>query len=314
MIREMLSVAFFTNLLGGTIRLATPILYGALGELMTERAGILNLGVEGTMLMGSVTGFIFAARYNSLWIGFAAACITGALIGLLMAVLAATLKVNQSIGGLSINILASGLSYYLYRVSFPETETGVLPHVIPFNKVEIPFLSQIPILGEAVFNLQLITYIAFLMVPIIHTFLNHTTWGLELRALGNNPRALDAKGINVIKYQYLAVMFGGMMAGIGGAFLTIASTGMFVPGITSGRGWIALSIVIFGNWSATSILIGSLFFGFLDSFQLQIQGIGVQFPYQLLLAAPYLITILALVIRHTRSGEPAWLGKPYFRE
>lgn len=314
MIEDIFKIAFFTSLFAGTIRLATPILYAALGELITERSGILNLGVEGTMLMGAISGFIFAARLDSLWIGLLAAILTGAIVGLLMAFLAATLKVNQAIGGLSINILASGLSYYMYRVNFPETETGTLPHVVTFNRVDIPLLSQLPVLGEALFNQQFITYAAFLLVPLMHFFLNHTTLGLELRALGNNPRALDAKGIEVTKYQYRSVIFGGMMAGVGGSFLTLAATGMFVPGISSGRGWIALSIVIFGNWKATNILIGSLFFGFLDSFQLQIQGIGVKFPYQLLLAAPYLITVLALLLRRARSGEPAWLGKPYFRE
>jgi ABC-type uncharacterized transport system permease subunit len=314
MIEAMLGIAFLTGLAAGAIRMATPILYAALGELITERAGILNLGVEGTVLMGALCGFLFAAKSGSLWLGLLAALVTGGVMGLVLAVLAASLKVNQSIAGLSINILALGLSQYMYRVFFPETSTGVLPHVVPFARVRIPYLADIPVVGEALFNQQLVTYLAFGLVAILYFFLYRTRRGLELRALGNNPRAVDVKGISILRYQYLSVIFGGMMAGVGGAFLTLAATGMFVPGMSSGRGWIALSIVIFGNWSPVSIMLGSFLFGFLDSLQLQIQGLGIQFPYQLLLAAPYVITVLALLLRRSRSAEPSHLGKPYFRE
>ena len=314
MLESIFSVAFATSLIAGTIRLSTPILYAALGELVTERSGVLNLGVEGTMLMGSFAGFYFAHRTGSQWIGFIMAMVIGGLMGLILTFLVATLKTNQAVAGLSLNILASGLSFYLYRVAFPNAGGSSMPTVPTFPETKIPILSEIPILGDALFNHVIITYLVFLFVPVMFFILYRTTIGLELRALGDNQRAVDTKGINIPLYQYMAVIFGGMMAGAGGSFLTLSATGMFVPNITAGRGWIALAIVIFGNWQPYMILLGSLFFGLLDSFQLQIQGVGVQMPYQLLLAIPYVLTIAALLVRQKRSGEPLALGEPYFRE
>lgn len=314
MLDHFFNVAIITSLIASAIRLSVPILYAALGELVVERSGVLNLSIEGAMLMGAFAGFFFTHRSESLWFGFGMAMVTGGLLGLLMAFLVATLKVNQIVAGLSINIFASGMSFYLYRIAFPITSGGTMPTVLTFPEIRIPVLSKIPILGDALFNHVASAYLVFLLVPVIYFFLYRTTIGLELRALGDNPHAIDTKGKNIPLYQYLAVIFGGMMAGGGGAFLTLSATGMFVPGIASGRGWIALAIVIFGNWRPSYILLGSLFFGLLDSLQLTLQGIGFQIPYQLLLALPYLLTILALLARRKRSGEPLALGEPYFRE
>jgi general nucleoside transport system permease protein len=314
MLESIFSVAFATSLIAGTIRLATPILYAALGELVTERSGVLNLGVEGSMLMGAFAGFFFAHRTGSQWIGFIMAMVIGGLMGLILAFLVATLKTNQVVAGLSLNILASGLSFYLYRIAFPDAGGSTMPTVPTFPEIKIPILSEIPILGPALFNHVIITYLVFLAVPVMFFVLYRTTIGLELRALGDNPRAVDTKGINIPLFQYAAIIFGGMMAGAGGSVLTLSATGMFVPDITAGRGWIALAIVIFGNWQPYMVLLGALFFGLLDSFQLQIQGVGVQMPYQILLAIPYVLTIVALLVRQKRSGEPLALGEPYFRE
>jgi len=311
---DLLQATFIVSLLAGMVRVATPILFGAMGELVTERAGVLNLSVEGTILMGAFVGFLTTYQTESLWLGVLTAALAGGLLSLLMAFLAATLKVDQTVTGLAINILASGLSFYLFRLAFKDVGAQNLPSVTTFDVIKIPVLSKIPFLGEILFSQHALTYIAFLSVPVISFFLYRTKRGLELRCVGENPRAVDMKGISVSKYQYLAVVFGGIMAGIGGSFLTLASAGLFVPEISGGRGWIALAIVIFGNWMPSRIVLGALFFGLIDSFQLALQAVGVNLPYQLLLAAPYVLTIVALVAYRGRSKSPLALGIPYNRE
>jgi simple sugar transport system permease protein len=311
---DLLQTTFIISLLAGMIRIATPILFGAMGELVTERSGVLNLSIEGTMLMGAFVGFLITYNSESLWLGVLAAMVAGALMGLLMAVMASTLKVDQTVTGLAINLLASGLSFYLFRLAFKDVGSENLPSIATFEVVRIPLLSEIPFLGRILFSQHALTYLAFLLVPVIAFFLYRTKYGLELRSVGENPRAVDMKGISVPVRQYMAVMFGGMMSGLGGAFLTLASAGLFVPEISGGRGWIALAIVIFGNWRPARIVVGALFFGLIDSFQLSLQAVGVELPYQLLLALPYLFTILALVVGRGRSRAPLALGIPYNRE
>jgi ABC-type uncharacterized transport system permease subunit len=313
-VSDFLHATFVISLLAGMVRIATPILLSALGELVAERSGILNLSIEGTMLMGAFVGFLVCYASGSLWLGLVAAILAGALLSLLMAFLACTLKVDQTVAGLAINLLSSGLTFYLFRLAFKNVGSQNLPSISTFQKIPIPLLSKIPALGEILFSQNLLTYIAVLLVPIISFFLYRTKPGLELRSLGDNPRALDMRGMNVTARRYLAVVFGGMMAGLGGAFLTLASAGLFVPDISGGRGWIALAIVIFGSWKPTRILLGALFFGLIDSFQLSLQAVGVALPYQLLLALPYLLTIAALVVNRSRSQAPISLGKPYYRE
>lgn len=311
---DLLQATFIISLLAGMIRIATPILFGAMGELVTERSGVLNLSIEGTMLMGAFAGFLATYNTGSLWLGVASAMVVGALMGLLMAFMSSTLKVDQTVTGLAINLLASGLSFYLFRLAFKDVGSQNLPSITTFTVIEIPVLSKIPFLGEALFSQHALTYLAFLLVPIISFFLYRTKYGLEVRCVGENPRAVDMKGISVPVRQYLAVMFGGMMSGLGGAFLTLASAGLFVPEISGGRGWIALALVIFGNWQPARIILGALFFGLIDAFQLSLQAVGVELPYQLLLAMPYLFTILVLVIGRGRSRAPLSLGIPYHRE
>jgi ABC-type uncharacterized transport system permease subunit len=311
---DILQVTFIVSLLAGMVRIATPILFGALGELVTERAGVLNLGVEGAMLMGAFAGFVMAYFTGSLWSGVLAAIASGALMGLLMAVMACTLKVDQTVTGLALNILSTGVTFYLYRLAFKDVSSSNLPNIKIFEVWRIPLLSQIPILGEVIFSQHVLTYIGLAFVPVIWFFLYRTKYGLELRVMGENPRAVDMRGANVALRQYLAVIFGSMMAGLGGAFLTLASAGLFVPQISGGRGWIAIALVIFGNWNPNTILLGALFFGLIDSLQLQLQAVGVNLPYQLLLTLPYLLTILVLLGSRGRTRAPLALGIPYMRE
>lgn len=311
---DVLQATFIVSLLAGMVRIATPILYGALGELVVERTGIMNLGIEGTMLMGAFAGFLTAYTTGSLWGGVGAAILAGGVLGLLMAFMASTLKVDQTVTGLAINLLSSGITFYLYRVAFKDVGASNLPNIPIFQVVKIPLLSQIPLVGEIVFSQHALTYIALAFVPAISLFLYRTKYGLEIRVLGENPRAVDMRGIHVGLRQYLAVIFGSMMSGAGGAFLTLASAGLFVPQISGGRGWIALALVIFGNWTPSRILLGALFFGLIDSLQLQLQAVGVDLPYQLLLTLPYVLTIVVLVGSRGRTRAPLALGKPYLRE
>ncbi len=306
------------SMLSAMIRIATPILLAALGELISERAGIQNLGTEGAILIGAFTGFAVANSTGSLWLAAGLAMVAGGLSGLILAFMASTLKVDQIVTGLAINLFASGITFYLYRVFVflpGTTATDMkIPTITIFETIKIPILSDIPFIGEILFSQHGITYIALIMVPVIWFFLYRTKYGLRLRALGDNPRAVDVKGLSVTKIQYFAVIFGGFMSGLGGAFLTLSSTGLYVPEMSAGRGWLAIVIVIAGNWRPTRILLAALVFSLLDAIQLQFQGLGIQIPYQILLALPYISAIVILAVSRTRSESPAQLAIPYFRE
>src|SRR5712691_206711 len=301
---EIWTEAFMVAVFSGMIRISAPLLFGAMGELVTERSGIMNLGVEGNMLIGAFAGFLTAHATGSLWLGVVAGALAAGVSGLLMAFMSTTLKVDQTVTGLAINLLASGVTFYLYRVAFKNVGSTNLPSVHTFEVLRIPLLSRIPVVGRILFSQHALTYIAILLVPAIAFFLYRTRYGLEIRLMGENLRAADMRGINVVLRQYLAVMFGAMMAGVGGAFLTLASAGLFVPNISGGRGFIAFALVIFGNWSPFRILAGALFFGLIDALQLQLQAIGVSLPHQLLLALPYLLTILVLLGNRRRTKAP----------
>lgn len=313
MLNQVFEATFLTGLLVGMLRLVTPILFAAIGLLVVERGGIVDLSPEGVMLMGALFGFTTTFVTGSLWLGIVGSMVTGALIGLLSAFLIVTLKMNQSVSGIAVNLLASGLSFYLFRVIYGESGDTV-PTVQTFDMVPIPLLSKIPVIGQAIFSQYALTYIAFAMVIVVWFFLYKTKYGLIIRSMGENPRTVDMKGINVSRLQTLLLVFGGMMYAVAGAFLTLVSTGLYVPDISAGRGWIAVALVIFGRFKPIPVMLGALMFGFLDSFQLQVQSLGVDIPHQLLLTLPYLLTIIVLVTGGKGSGKPLHLGIPYRRE
>lgn len=310
---DILTQAFILGVLATAIRIATPLIFGAIGELVAESSGILNLSVEGTMTIGALVGFAVAGATDSLWMGIFGAMATGAAMGLLMAFMSATVKVDQIVAGLALNLFGAGLSFFLFRTIFADTASTEIPSVGVFTVPDFPILSDIPWVGEVLFSQQWLTYIAFLSIPLVWMFLNKTRYGLELRSVGHNPSACDMRGISVQQKQYAATIFGGMMAGLGGGFLTLSTTGLWFPELVSGRGWIALAIVIFGNWRVTWVLFGALFFGFLDALQLSLQAVGFELPYQLLLALPFVLTIVALVVNRARSNVPLSLAIPYHR-
>lgn len=311
---DLLKITFLVSLMSGMFRMAAPILFSALGELVSERAGIMNLGVEGTMLIGGFAAFLATFVTGSLLSGVLWGMLAGGLMSALFALVVVVLKADQTIAGLTTNIFASGVSLYIFRIKFAGVATQNLATIDTFNRFPIPILSKIPYIGEFLFNQHLLTYFVLGLVILIYLFLYKTKYGLILRVIGDNPRAVDMKGVNVNIYQFTAVVFGGIMAGLGGSFLTIASAGLYTPGIVAGRGWIALAIVILGNWKPFRIMFAALLFGFIDTFQLQVQGLGFNFPYQILVSLPYLLTIVVLVYGRAKSSEPLALGNPYLRE
>ena len=314
MLSDILQSGLIISILATAVRMGTILLLAALGELIVERSGVLNLSVEGMMLSGAFGGFIGAYYTNSLWLGVLSAILAGLLVSALFGLLAIILQIDQTVSGLTVNIFAAGLTFYLYRALFPNVGATNIPALKPFSVFQIPYLSDIPIIGKILFSQYALSYLAFFLMLLVAFYLYRTKSGLILRTLGENPRVVDMKGINVMRYRFLAVLFGGMMAGLAGSFITLASVGIFVADITSGRGWLAIAIVIFGDWKPVKILWASLFFGFIDALQMQLQALGVQLPFQLFLAMPYILTTVAVFLARKRSGAPLALGVHYVRE
>ena len=305
-------LAFFISLLAGTVRLATPILLPALGQIYTQRAGILNLGTEGTMLMGAVCGFTVASVTGSLWLGMAAGIMAGVAYSLIMAWLSVTMRANQVVAGIGMNILSTGLAVYIYRLVFGIRTLP--PSVVPFPTVEIPVLSKIPVLGTILFSHNIIVYLTYVLVlPLSWFVLEKTTFGLKIKAVGENPRAADSKGVNVGLVRYLSVLIGGAYAGAGGAFMTIAYMNTFTEKIIGGFGFIAVSVVIFARFKPINAMFGALLFGMAQALQLRLQAQGVGIPSQFLLMMPYIMTIIALVIASKKAEFPSAYTIPYSR-
>ena len=308
----MVVAMFIATLTAATLRVATPILLAAIGETFSERAGVLNLGIEGIMFLGAFVGFYAADVSGSLWIGLLMAIVIGVLLGILMAFFTVTLGVNQHVSGLGITLLASGLALYAFRLNYGGRATP--PSIPPFEQITL--LENIPLLGT-ILNQYSLTYIAFLIVvPVSWWLMYRTSFGLKVRAVGENPEAADAAGIHVFRIRYIVLGMGGGLMAMGGAFLSIAQLGAFTHGIIAGRGWVAIALVIFGNWNPAKVMLGSLIFGGTYALQLRLQAMGLQLPipYETFLALPYIVTIIALVIAGRKASYPAALLKPYRRE
>lgn len=303
---------FLVNLIAATLRVSTPILLAAIGETYSERAGILNLGIEGIMFFGAFVGFFVADQSGSLWLGLIMAILSGVIAGLLMGLLTVTLGVNQHVSGLGITLLLTGLSLYGFRLVYGGRST---PPYIPSFQAITPF-KDVPILGT-ISSQYLLTYITFLVIiPLAWFILYRTRFGLNIRAVGENPEAVDAAGVNVSLVRYSVLAIGGGLMAAGGAFLSLAQLGAFTHGIVAGRGWVAIAIVIFGNWSPVKVMGGALIFGGTFALQLRLQAMGLQLPipYETFLALPYVVTIIALVLAGRNASYPAALLKPYRRE
>ena len=310
----LLQSIIIISVLASTLRIATPLLLAAMGELVVEHSGVFNLGIEGMVLTGAYFAFLVAYDTHSLTLATIAAILAGGAVGAILAFFVTTLKADQTVSGLALNLLASGVTLFWYRVKFGDLDVSTIPTVTTTPIVEVPVLSDIPVLGDIFFSQRLLTYIAFLLVPLVAVMLYRTRIGLAIRSLGENPRAVDMRGLNVVRLQWSALIFGGMMAGLGGSFLSIGTTVRFIPEMSAGRGFLALVLLIAGSWKPGRILLVALLFAALDAGQLQLQGIGVQnVPYELLLALPYLFAILILLGSSSRSAAPKSLGVPYRR-
>jgi ABC-type uncharacterized transport system permease subunit len=307
---ELFQETIIVSILAGMVRIMTPILFAAIGELVTQRAGIWNMGVEGTMLMGAFTAYIAVTATGSIWFAVLAAMLAGMLVGLLTAFMTATMRVDHFITGLGINLLVSGLTLYWFRIYI---KGRAQPTFDGFENVPIPILSSIPYLGEILFTQRALTYVAFLSVPAIWFLLYKTRWGLELRWLGEKPKALDIKGLSVVRRQYTAVLIGSTMTGLGGGFLLLGFSDRFLADITAGRGWLAVVAIIAGNWMPRGVLAAVMVFALLESVATHVQVLGLGVPHQIFLALPYLASILLLMGLRRKSGEPLRLGIPYFR-
>lgn len=304
---------FMITMLATAVTAGTPILYAALGEMITERAGILNLGVEGMMLMGAVTGFMVNVATNNPWLGFISAMLAGGLMALIHAFLTITLRANQVVSGLALTLFGSGLSGFLGKAMIG------IPAPTSFKSFAVPGLSKIPYLGPIFFQQDALVYLSYIIVGILAVFLYKTRWGLNLRAVGENPAAADAVGINVFRNRYMYVVMGGMLAGMGGAYLSLAYAPSWLENMTAGRGWIAIALVIFATWDPVKCLIGSYIFGGVDALGFRIQTMGIEISPFFLQMLPYAFTIfvLILVTRETKTHKvsaPGGLGVPYDRE
>lgn len=307
---ELLSDVVIVSILAGMVRAATPILFAAIGELITQRAGIWNMGVEGTMLTGAFVAYFVVTMTGSLGAAVLMAILAGGLMSLIVAFMTVTLRLDHFVTGLGLNLLASGVTLFWFR---SYTEGREPPTFEGFERVAVPGLSELPLVGPVLFQQHWLTYLAIAMVPLVWFLLFRTKHGLEVRCLGENPKVLDAKGLGVEGRQYMAVMFGGCMTGLGGAFLMLALSDRFLPEIAAGRGWLAIVAIIAGNWTPGRTMLAVFGFALFESVATHSQAIGVQVPYQFLLMMPYIVSILAVVIFRTRSGQPAALGVPYHR-
>ncbi|MFM8321723.1 MAG: ABC transporter permease [Chloroflexota bacterium] len=308
MITQLLTSAVIIGILTSGIRLATPYLFAAIGETFGQLSGVLNLGVEGIMLMSAYAAFYVTFHTGSPWLGLLAAIAVGAAMGLAMAFVSVTLKAEQGISGIGFYLFGLGMSDLLFQLTLGTVET-----VSGFAPTPIPLLSQIPVIGGIFFNQNILVYLAFLLVPLSWFILEKTTWGLKIKAAGQNPAAADALGVNIAQVRYVTVTLGGVLSGIAGASLSIALLNVFQQNMTSGMGFIAVALVYFGGWNPRGVMLGALLFSTVNALQLWVQVLGIPIPSDFATMMPYVLTILALVFAVRKVNQPAALTKIFER-
>lgn len=296
----------FEAFLGGVVRTATPLALAALGEAVTERSGVINIGLEGSIIAGAL-GAVVGAGHGGVAAGFAAAAASGMLVAMIFALFAVALRADQIISGTAVSLLALGGTGTLYRILYGSA--GAALNTPTLNVTRIPVLSQIPLLGPALFAQPSITYLLYVLIPVVTWWIYRTHAGLALRAVGENPVAAIAAGVPVRRTQFLAVMFGGLMGGLSGGTLVLAQAGTFVEGMSAGRGFIAIAIVALGRWNPLGAMLAAVVFGAASALQYFFQATGSDLPYQLFLAFPYVLTLIALALSRGRNSSPAALGR-----
>jgi general nucleoside transport system permease protein len=306
---EFLTASVLIATVASGIRLAVPFLLAALGETMAQRSGVLNLGVEGVMLLGAFGAYYTVLQTDSIWLGVVVGTAVGVVLGLLSAVISVTLFANQGISGIGVYLFGLGMSDLLFQ-----KWVGTPRPVSSFPDLEIPFLSDLPAVGKMLFQSNALVYLSFLLVPVLTFVLNRTTYGTNVRAVGENPEAADSLGVSVARVRYSTVIFGGMMAGVAGATLAI-ELGIFQQNLTAGQGFIAIALVYFGAWRPYGVLGGALLFGMISAIVLQWKTLDIipRAASDLAAMAPAVITVFALVLIARRFREPAALTRPYTR-
>ena len=320
---DLISLGFLIAMAAASIRIATSLMYATLGEMLTERSGILNLGIEGLMILGAMTAFITTYATHSLELGVIATILVGVAEGLIMSLVYGRIGTNQHVWGVAFTIANFGLAYFVYRLYFGGT-AGSLSIITPYAPARIPILADIPILGPILFEQYAYTYVAIILFVVFAIVFKYTIWGLVITVVGDNPAAADTAGISVYRTRYVTVTLGAIFMALGGSFLSIAQFNAFLFEIVAGRGWIAIALVTIGNWKPMRCLFAAIFFGFIDALQLRLQVLGISeitlagttvaIPFQLFLALPYVLTILFLLIASRRADYPTALLTPYRRE
>ncbi|PLX97991.1 MAG: ABC transporter permease [Desulfuromonas sp.] len=309
---DLLDMILTTGFWVATLRMATPLIFGTLGELVCERSGVLNLGIEGIMTVGSMAGWMWVYQGGSLWGGVLFAAFVGALFGLLHSLLTVYLGLSQHVTGLGITMLASALCYFVFRMLLPNVTTP--PKIVPFEPFALPLLSKIPVIGDTIFVQSPLTWLALLLVIFISYTLFATPLGLAVRMVGENPLAAEAQGINVHLLRTGAVVFGSALMAVGGTYLTLSAFDAFYIGMVNGRGWICVALVVFASWKPGKALLGTILFATFDALQMRVQQQArTAIPYQFYLMAPYVMSILALIIMSRRAAYPKALLIPFRR-
>ncbi len=309
MLAKLLSASVLIGILASGVRLATPYLYATIGETFGQRSGVLNLGVEGQMLLGAFFAFYVTLVTGSLWLGVLAAAVVGALMGLAMAFVTVNLQAEQGISGIGFYLFGLGLSDLLFQKL-----VGTVKTIQGFPPIYIPVLSGLPVLGPVLFQQNILVYVAYALVPLAWFVLNKTTLGLKIRSVGENPQAADSLGISVAAVRYYTIIQGGVLSGIAGASLSIGLLNVFQQNMTSGMGFIAVALVYFGAWRPLGVLGGSLLFSMVNALQLWMQVVGVPIPPDLAVMMPYVLTILVLMVTVSKVRAPSALAKPFERE
>ncbi|MEE4015350.1 ABC transporter permease [Roseibium sp. FZY0029] len=309
---DILDILISANFWAAALRIATPLIFGVIGALVCERAGVLNLGIEGIFTAGAMAGWMAVWLGAGLWGGVLVAAMAGALFGLIHAILTVPLGLSQHVSGIGVTLFATSLSYFIYRTALPDVSSP--PRIEAFKPLDIPGLSDLPFLGPALFQQTPLTFLALLLVAITAYVLYRTPLGLAIQAVGDNPAAVESQGLSVYAIRIGTVVAGSAIMALGGAFLTMSAFDAFFFGMVNGRGWICIALTVFASWRPGKALIGALLFGAFDAFQVRLQTeVGSFIPGQLFLMMPYLLSIAALIVVARRADYPRALLVPYFR-
>lgn len=309
---EILEILVSANFWAAALRIATPLIFGVIGALICERAGVLNLGIEGIFTAGAMAGWMAVWLGAGLWGGVMVAALAGGFFGLIHAILTVPLGLSQHVSGIGVTLFATSLSYFIYRTALPDVSSP--PRIEAFQPLDIPVLSDLPFIGPALFQQTSLTFLALILVLATAYVLYRTPLGLAIQAVGDNPSAVESQGLSVYGLRMGAVVVGSSIMALGGAFLTMSAFDAFFFGMVNGRGWICIALTVFASWRPGKALIGALLFGAFDAFQVRLQTeVGSFIPGQIFLMMPYILSIVALIVVARKADYPRALLVPYFR-